>query len=343
MLRLPEEYRSVVPPVPEGASRQTWSVMIPTYDCAQYLGETLASVLEQDPGPERMQVQVVDDHSSDDPEAVVRAVGGDRVEFFRQPRNVGHVRNFDTCLARSRGRLVHLLHGDDRVRPGFYETMQRPFELHPEIGAAFCRGIFTNESGDWIAFSWLERDGAGIVDGWLARLAVRQRLTTPAVVVRREVYERLGGFDPRLSWCEDWEMWVRIARHYPVWHEPEPLAVYRRHSTSSTSRQRHDAENVQDERRAIGIIAAQLPPEMADEIARRARRSCAIAAVVEARQAFAAGERGVARSQIREAMKTSRHPLVLAHLARFAVSAIGRTARRTLGARKLERLPGFDE
>jgi glycosyltransferase involved in cell wall biosynthesis len=109
--------------------------MIPTHDCAAYLRETLASVLIQDPGPERMQIEVVDDASSDGPESVVEELGRGRAGFHRQPRNVGHVANFNTCLERSRGRLVQLLPGDDCVREGFYEAMGRLLDAEGEAGA----------------------------------------------------------------------------------------------------------------------------------------------------------------------------------------------------------------
>jgi glycosyltransferase involved in cell wall biosynthesis len=109
--------------------------MIPSHDCAPYLRETLASVLAQDPGPDRMQIEVVDDGSPDDPRAVVDELGRGRVDFFRQSRNVGHVANFHTCVERSRGRLVHLLHGDDCVRDGFYAAMERLLEREAGAGA----------------------------------------------------------------------------------------------------------------------------------------------------------------------------------------------------------------
>ena len=186
--------------------------MIPTYHCARYLGETLRSVLAQDAGPDAMQIEVVDDHSTqDDPESVVREVGRGRVGFFRQPANVGITRNFATCIARSRGRLVHLLHGDDLVRDGFYASLQRAFDADPAIGAAFCRQIFVNGNGDWIDLSPLEQPRSGRLEGALERLATEQRIMTPSIVVRRDVYEALGGFDDRLRCSEDWEMWVRIA------------------------------------------------------------------------------------------------------------------------------------
>jgi len=181
--------------------------MIPTHDCAPYLRETLASVLAQDPGAELMQIEVVDDASSDRPEAVVEELGAGRVGFFRQPRNVGHVANFNTCLQRSRGRVVHLLHGDDCVRVGFYAAMGRLLEAEPTAGAAFCRYIAIDEQGHWSSIAALEQRAAGLIPDWLEKIAVGQRLQTPCMVVRRDVYERLGGFDRRPRGLgEDWEM-----------------------------------------------------------------------------------------------------------------------------------------
>jgi len=94
---------AVIEPV-ASAARPRWSVMIPTYHSGAFLRATLGSVLAQDPGPHAMQIEVVDDHSTaDDPGAIVREVAGDRVQFFRQPDNVGHAANFDD------GHWLHLM------------------------------------------------------------------------------------------------------------------------------------------------------------------------------------------------------------------------------------------
>ena len=115
-------YRAEIHPVSETTFRPLWSVMIPTYNCANYLRETLASVLAQDPGSDVMQIEVIDDCSTkDDPRAVVEELGKSRVEFYQQPQNVGYIKNFETCLQRSRSYLVHLLHGDDRLQVSFRE------------------------------------------------------------------------------------------------------------------------------------------------------------------------------------------------------------------------------
>src|SRR3712207_9440459 len=86
-------YRAAIPPVDDLVARPLWSVMIPTFNCAGFLAETLSSVLLQDLGPELMQIEVIDDCSDDDPGAVVAQLGQGRVGFFRQAERVGHIEN----------------------------------------------------------------------------------------------------------------------------------------------------------------------------------------------------------------------------------------------------------
>jgi glycosyltransferase involved in cell wall biosynthesis len=299
-------YRSTIPPVPEGTPRPLWSVMIPTYNCARYLREALLHVLAQDPGPELMQIEVVDDHSTaDDPAAVVAEVGHGRVGFYRQPENVGHTKNFETCLKRSRGTLIHLLHGDDYVRDGFYHQMQRAFEQSQDIGAAFCRQIFMDEQSHWRDLSPLEQMESGILDNWLERLATEQRIMTPSIVVRREIYEKLGGFDSRLICAEDWEMWIRIAANYPIWYEVEPLAVYRMHSASNTGRHVRSGEERRYTRMAIEIFKSYLPHEIAENVARKARETYALSTLSMAHSMFTQRDVPAAIVHIREALKFS--------------------------------------
>lgn len=302
----PGPHRAAVPPVPEGTPRPLWSVVIPTFNCARYLRETLAGVLAQDPGADAMQIEVIDDHSSDDPAAVVAEAGGGRVEFFRQPRNLGHTRNFHTALTRARGHLIHLLHGDDVVLPGFYERLQAGFAARPDIGAAFCRHYFIDETGKRTGISEPEQNASGVLADGLERLALEQRIMTPSIVVRRRAYEILGAFDDRLVCAEDWEMWVRVAAHFPVWYEPQPLAAYRMHADSNTGRHARSAEDIRYTRMAIDLFTPYLPPARAKDIAKRAKATYALAALRNARALWDAGDRDGANAQLREALALSR-------------------------------------
>jgi hypothetical protein len=321
-----QPHRAAVAPVADGSERPLWSVMIPSFNCADHLRVALSSVLSQDPGPEHMQIEVIDDHSTrDDPRGVAAEVGGGRVTYIRQPRNVGHVANFATCLQRSRGHLVHVLHGDDAVREGFYEKMQRSFATEHGVGAAFCRYISVDDRNHWQTICPLEQLQSGVLSGWLEKLAVGQRLQTPCMVVRREVYESLGAFDDRLGLGEDWEMWVRIAAHYPVWYEVEPLALYRVGSASITARAMRTGQNVEDIVRAIDTIHAHLPRQRTDALRAEAREIAATTALRRARRAIDSGQGTVARAQVRSALRVSRSPAVLL--------ALGRTLARLALAR----------
>jgi glycosyltransferase involved in cell wall biosynthesis len=88
--------------LPPGIVRPLWSVMIPTYNCTPYLQEAILSVLAQDMGPAHMQIEVVDDASTDaEVEQLEASIGGGRIQYYRQSVNVGSLRNFETCLNRS--------------------------------------------------------------------------------------------------------------------------------------------------------------------------------------------------------------------------------------------------
>lgn len=308
--------RPRVSPVTDEVPRPVWSVMIPCFNSAHYLRIALASVLEQDPGPELMQIEVIDDHSTeDDPEDVVKQIGCGRVGFYRQPRNLGHTRNFNSCLQRSRGRLVHLLHADDAVLDGFYARMQRAFDVEPSIGAAFCRHIFMDGAGHWQSISRLEQECPGILRDWPLRISAGQRLQTPAIVVRRSVYEELGGFDERISrWGEDWEMWVRIAERYAFWYEPEPLALYRKHTGSLTERNLDAGENIRDCARVVDVIESYLQDPVALRNVGRARETCALSGLRKARRTLTSGGLRRPLTQAWAALKCSPSRRVVAQI-----------------------------
>ncbi len=299
-------YHQQVQRVSPEEPRPLWSVMIPTYNCANYLRETLASVLAQDLGAQLMQIEVVDDRSTkDDPAEVVAELGKGRVEFFRQPFNLGVPKNFDTCLQRSRGHLIHILHGDDYVLDGFYSKMEIAFKSRPTIGAAFCRQIFIDQKGDSLELSTLEQDYSGVLINWLERLSSEQRIMTPSMVVRREAYEKLGGFDKRLKCSEDWEMWVRVAAHYQIWYEVEALAAYRMHTNSNTGRHIRTGEDMRYTRKAISIFKSYLPISIAEKVSKQARETYAFSALDMANSLFKKRDFLAALIQFREALQFS--------------------------------------
>jgi glycosyltransferase involved in cell wall biosynthesis len=235
--------------------------MIPVHNCAKYLAQTLESVLQQDPGIEQMQIEIVDDFSNDNPEQIVNEIGKGRVGYYRQEKNVGHTKNFETCLQRSKGILVHQLHGDDYVLPGFYKEMEDLFSQNPSLGAGFCQTFLVNENNQYTGLSNLVQKEKGILPNFINKLAYRQQIFTPGIVVKRAVYEDLGGFDERLKWCEDWEMWVRISQKYDLGYLPIPLACYREHESSNTAKYAKNATKLRDFVEGIKMVNTYLPEQ----------------------------------------------------------------------------------
>ena len=253
----------LIAPVDRHIKRPLWSVMIPAYDCSKYLVEAIQSVLAQDEGPERMQIEVVDDHSTDaDIETLVKDIGKGRVGLFRQEQNVGSLRNFETCLNRSKGKWIHLLHGDDLIKPGFYKEIESLFNKFPEAGAAFTGHTDIDENGKPAYAQRKKRilDQPGIIDNWLIEIARAQKIQPPSIVVKRNVYEQLGGFFA-VTYGEDWEMWVRIAANFPVAHSPKNLAFYRIHNNNITSRSFLSGQSIADINKVIDIIQEYLPED----------------------------------------------------------------------------------
>lgn len=249
-----------VSPRPPGAAPR-FSVMLPTFAPDAKLLTALRSVLAQALPPAAMQITVVDDASTPGlTRSLVRTADPDgRVEVAEHEQRLGLAGNWNRAIALACGELVHLLHQDDYVRPGFYAAIDRGFRAAPAAGMAFCRSLIVDGAGRPIKASSRLRWLAGLIPDWLPAIAERQRIQTPAAVVRRSTYETLGGFRPELSQTVDWEMWVRIAAVYPVWYEPRCLAVYRRHPDNESARLFQSNAVWPDVLRAIEINAACLP------------------------------------------------------------------------------------
>jgi hypothetical protein len=183
---------------------------------------------------------------------------------------VGSLRNFETCLNRSRGIFIHILHGDDKVREGFYQEIEELFNENPEAGAAFTDFSLIDKN----SVESIKRDEVkierGVVKDFLLKIAEQQLIQPPAIVVKRSVYEQLGGFYA-VHFGEDWEMWARISSRFPMAYSPKRLACYRVGQSIGVSYESFlKGQNIKDIRKVINIIQTYLPTEHRKEIKKKA-------------------------------------------------------------------------
>lgn len=267
-----------IPPVVAGDRRPFWSVAIPALNRPEYFPECLASVLAQWSGNEEMEIIVLDNGSEPPLWDIVNRLGGGIIQYYRFPKTVPLQQNWNTLVSLCRGQWIHLLHHDDYVLPNFYDRLKNSLATCTKsVGAAFTgyeninenhQVVFTQEHG--------LKHFRGVVKGWVQRIGVSCPLSPPSVVIRREAYERLGGYKLDILYTCDWEFYKRVASFYEWWYEPGILAHYREHSNSLTVNlninNREEESSGAAHRRAIEISESYLPVDWRDEITAKSRR-----------------------------------------------------------------------
>ncbi len=202
------------------------SVVIPCYNQAHFLGEAIQSVLSQ--SYPRFEVVVVDDGSTDDTSEV--AVRYPQVRCVRQDnQGVSAARN--SGLRSSEGEYVVFLDADDRLLPGALEAGLECLKAHP--GCAFASGRYRFIAGDG-SFLKEQRERSVEKDSYVALLR-RNYIGPPAVAMyRRAVFASVGGFDPPADMSADTDIYLRIARRFPICSHEEEVAEYRWHGTNTS-------------------------------------------------------------------------------------------------------------
>ena len=207
---------------------QKVSVIIPTYNYAHFIDEAIESVLAQT--FPIFEIIVVDDGSSDNTEEIIKKFG-DKVRYIKQKNGgVGLARN--TGVKNSGGEFIAFLDADDIWLPQKIEHQIKLFQTDAEIGL-----ITTAMREFYVREKTLQIYAEG-KNGWCAEsllllepVAVGPGSTT---LVKREVFEQIGGFDEtkELHPSEDWEFCYRVAREFKLAFLPEVLVEYRNHGNN---------------------------------------------------------------------------------------------------------------
>lgn len=205
------------------------SVVIATRNYGRYLAGTIRSVLEQT--WDDFEIIVVDDGSTDDTPAVVRPFLADSRVCYRRTDGLGQSRAKNLGIQLSRCPLIAFLDGDDEWLPHKLER-QLPLFDDPAVGVVYGRRVLMDESGGEHA-----TPQAAIVRGRIFNeLLVFNPVCFSSVVVRRTVFETVGMFDPNLQLAIDYDLWLRVARHFDFNCVDEALVRYRTGHANLSSR-----------------------------------------------------------------------------------------------------------
>lgn len=211
------------------------AVIIPAFKSSRFLGEALHSVFAQTLPP--AEIIVVDDGSPEDEEAVV-APYLDRVTYVRKDNGgPGSARNLGVALTCSP--LIAFLDADDLWEPQKLRTQVAFMRQNPKT---LLVGADAWEFGEGVPLRRWSRTGErqGAPKLGLEDLVAKNGLPTLTVMLRREAFERLGGFseDRALIAVEDYDLWLRMAEIGTLGYVDEPLARYRRRGASLSGTRR---------------------------------------------------------------------------------------------------------
>lgn len=223
--------------LPGAVSAPVVSVVIPCYNQARFLGDAIYSALHQT--YERVEVVVVDDGSNDGTEEVSKWEGWrGAVRYVRQEnRGLSVARNVG--FQASTGAYIAFLDSDDKLLPEAIELGVQAFRERPESGmvVGYHRefteaGAETRDDVEQLHTYLGRLRESAAADPYAALLRGNHMGMPAAVLYRRDVLEASGGFDPGLRACEDYDLYLRIARRYPVHYHASVVALYRKHSGS---------------------------------------------------------------------------------------------------------------
>ncbi len=218
---------------------------MPCYNAAATLDEAVSSILEQ--SHRELELVAVDDGSTDASPQKLRewAARDPRLRLVRLEHQ-GIIATLNAGLAACRGRLIARMDADDRAHPDRLAKQLRYLDDHPELGVASClvEGIppDTVAEGFQIYLDWLN---SLVTPEAIAReIYIESPLVHPSVLVRRECFEAVGGYQER-GWPEDYDLWLRMhAAGIRFGKVPEVLLYWRERADRLTrTDSRYSVEN----------------------------------------------------------------------------------------------------
>jgi hypothetical protein len=269
----------------------TVSVVIPSYNYGRFLGDCVRSVLDQRDVDVR--VLIIDDASTDDSFEVATQLAEDRrVSVRRHPTNRGHICTYNEGLLEwADGEYSVLISADDLLAPGALARATAVLAANPSVGFVYGHAINWRDDGPRPA----ARQNATGLTVWPGREWLRTVcglghtvITSPEVVVRTELQQRVGGYLPELPHTADVEMWMRLAAHADVaFIRGVDQAYYRIHARNMTV-ERVPLVDLQQRRDAFDAFFAAHAADVADAVAlhRRAQRRIAKEALWRACRAY---------------------------------------------------------
>jgi glycosyltransferase involved in cell wall biosynthesis len=269
------------------------SVIVPIYNQAGFIRETVESVLSQD--HPNIELVLSDDGSTDGTSDVVREYAAgepERVKLVASEENTGIAGAFNRALDAHTGDYIAWLGGDDVMLPGKLSRQIAALEVHPEaIGCCHDAEVFDSESGRaYGRFTEVYNGRRGVRDGGVELLLDPGYLMLPSTMMVRSAAVGDLRFDRRVRVSNDWLFDIELFQRGFIVGIDEVLARYRRHQGNATSQV---SDTLEDALVVLAVADARYP-----QLHRLIRLRRVAAIFGEASRRWRAGDRRAALSYV---------------------------------------------
>jgi glycosyltransferase involved in cell wall biosynthesis len=211
------------------------SILVPLYNREKYIKETIESALNQN--YDCIEIIVVDDGSSDSSAAIVeRYLSTGKVQLYRHAEGInrGQSVSLNLALSKAKGEFIAILDSDDLFLPNKLVDQIAYLDANPDVGLVYGMGYGVNAEGK-IIYDILGVDHVEKSDPNLILLDCYFHLPVGSLV-RKSLYDKVGGFDESLRAGQDHDMQIRMAENTQFGFLPVRVYCYRRHSDSISSK-----------------------------------------------------------------------------------------------------------
>jgi glycosyltransferase involved in cell wall biosynthesis len=197
------------------------SVILPTFNRANVLPRAMHSVLQQT--FQDLELIIVDDGSSDNTREVVENIKDPRVKYLKHDKNAGLPAARNTGLKEARGKFMAFQDDDDQWLDKRLQVQVPLLEgTDLDTGVVYCDSIKMEHGKRSYLYSPSRSDKSGDL---YHRFLMGNFVTVIAALVKKECFQKVGMFDERLPYFEDWDIWLRISKYYKFKYSEEPMVI----------------------------------------------------------------------------------------------------------------------
>jgi glycosyltransferase involved in cell wall biosynthesis len=259
------------------------SVIIPNYNHSRFLEKRIQSVLNQT--YQDFEVIYLDDASTDNSHEVFAKFAGDKRirTIYNQANSGSPFKQWNKGMREANGEYVWVAESDDYADQRLLAELVARLDKYPTVGIAYCQSWKVDEN-DKILSSMLERTVDLDKQRWKQDFVnsgkdecgryLIFKCTIPngsAVLIRRSVYERVGGADENMKYTGDWVLWVKMLLLSDIAFVAKPLNYYRKHKNSLTNNSLNDGKLLVEYCQIISYISHYIviPKNVLEEVFNR--------------------------------------------------------------------------